>query len=157
MSRWLLHGMLRLTYASELGAATAYAGHAAHVRLRGHQPHIEKVRDDELRHRAELLVMLEGRGLRPWAILDLFFFCVGTTVAFGCRFWGDWASATGASWFEVNGVAEYRRLASVARRLGDEGLATTFDHMAEHEQAHSDLFRELARGATASLPSIPPG
>jgi hypothetical protein len=96
--------------------------------------------------------MMEQRGLRPFAALELFFWCLGSTVAFGCRFWDDWASATGASLFEVNGVAEYRRLAAAARRADEPELVPYFEWMAAQEQFHRDLFREMSRGAFARLP-----
>jgi rubrerythrin len=152
MYRWIFDALLRVSYSSELGAATAYGGHAAHVVAAGHRESIEQVRLDELRHRDELGQMLAERGLRPWKALELLFWVIGSSVAFGCRFWGDWASATGAGMFEVNGVAEYRRLAALARRAGADALVPCFDRMAAQEQAHRDLFRELARGPSASLP-----
>ena len=74
-------------------------------------------------------------------------------MAFGCRFWGDWASAVGASMFEVNGVAEYDRLAALARRLGETELVECFELMTAQEQAHRDLFAEMARGEQAMLPA----
>ncbi len=154
MTRWWFDLWLRLSHSSELGAATAYRGHAAHIRIEAHRAHVEQVRRDELHHRDELLEIIVARGLRPWRALDAVFWMVGSTVAFGCRFWGDWASAYGASSFEVNGVAEYRRLSALAARLGEAELVPYFDRMAEQEQGHRDLFREMARGATAQLPDL---
>jgi rubrerythrin len=152
MTQWWLGFMLRLSYSSELGAATAYAGHARHIAIAAHRAHVEQVRRDELHHRDQLREMLDARGLRPWWVLEVFFWMVGSTVAFGCRFWGDWASATGASMFEVNGVAEYDRLAALARRADEPELVACFELMARQEQAHRDLFQEMARGDQAVLP-----
>lgn len=154
MSRWLFDFMLRLSYSSELGAATAYGGHAAHIAIEAHRAHVEQVRRDELHHRDELKALMDARGVRPWRSLEIFFWCFGTGVAFGCRFWGDWASATGAGLFEVNGVSEYRRLAALARRIAADDLVAQFERMALQEQAHRDLFREMSRGVTAALPVI---
>lgn len=150
----LLDAMLRLSYSSELGAATAYGGHAAHIRVAAHRAHVLQVQADELHHREALLAMMTARGVRPWRWLDGFFFLFGSSVAFGCRFWGDWASAIGASMFEVNGVTEYTRLAALARRVGDADLVARFERMAVQEQAHRDLFREMSRGITARLPDL---
>lgn len=151
----LLNAMLRLSYSSELGAATAYGGHAANVAIPEHRAYIVQVRADELHHRDELLRLMDARGVRPWRVLEVFFFAFGSTVAFGCRFWGDWASSFGASLFEINGVTEYTRLAALARRLDEPVLVECFERMAAQEQAHRDLFREMARGVRAQLPPTP--
>jgi demethoxyubiquinone hydroxylase (CLK1/Coq7/Cat5 family) len=152
MHRWLLDAHLRLSFSSELGAATAYGGHAAHVKNPADRPSVAQVREDELHHRAELGRMMEARGVRPWWALELLFLAIGSTVAFGCRWWGDWASATGAAMFEYNGVTEYERLAGLARRAGAEELLPCFQRMAAQEQAHRDLFLAMAAGK-ALLPS----
>jgi rubrerythrin len=154
MHGWLLDAHLRLSYSSELGAATAYGGHAAHVRNPAHRAPVAQVRLDELHHREELGQMMEARAVRPWWWLELLFLAIGSTVAFGCRWWGDWASATGAAMFEYNGVTEYQRLAALAQRAGAHDLLPTFARMAAQEQAHRDLFLALASG-TQALPTSP--
>ncbi|MEZ4317635.1 MAG: ferritin-like domain-containing protein [Myxococcota bacterium] len=154
LNRLVFDFMLRLSYSSELGAATAYGGHAAHIGIAAHREHVLQVQRDELHHRDELLAIMEARGVRPWGVLELFFLCFGSCVAFGCRFWGDWASAFGASLFEVNGVAEYTRLEALAQALGEDPLLADFRRMAQQEQAHRDLFLEMARGAEAKLPDL---
>ncbi|MCB9678326.1 MAG: ferritin-like domain-containing protein [Alphaproteobacteria bacterium] len=151
MTAFWLHFMLRLSYSSELGAATAYGGHSAHIGIPEHRPYVEQVRLDELHHRDALRAIMDDRGIRPWVLLEWLFFAFGSCVAFGCRFWGDWASATGAGMFEINGVSEYNRLESLARSLGDAALAERFVEMAAQEQAHRDLFREMSRGREARL------
>lgn len=155
MYGWLLDAHLRISYSSELGAARAYAGHAASLRDPAHRSRVAQVERDELRHRAALLRMLEGRGVRPWVAFELLFGAIGATVALGCRFWGGWASATGAAMFEYNGVAEYRRLEGLARRAGAAALLHELGEMAAQEQAHRDLFLAMARG-TAALPEAEP-
>ena len=151
MWRIVLDWNLRLSYSSELGAATAYAGHTRSCRIAEHAASVERVRVDELRHRDRLLAMMTARGVRPFLPFEWFFLAVGTTVGLGCRIWGNRASAFGASLFEVNGVSEYRRLQALARRSGDLALAPAFVEMEAQERAHRDLFRELARGAGADL------
>ena len=148
MTRWLFHWMLRLSYSSELGAATAYDGHAKSLRKRSDEEAnlVAQVRDDELEHRAQLLLMMQQRGLKRFLPFEVFFLCLGTSVSLGCKFWGAWASAFGASLFEVNGVLEFNRLAHLARKLGEDELVAHFEKMAEQEDVHRVLFRKLARG-----------
>jgi rubrerythrin len=145
-SLWWLDSMLQLTYASERGAATAYRGHAKAVRDPEHQAIITQIVADELHHRDRLLVLMEARGVRPVPWLDAVFLGVGTCVGFGCGIWPEWASALGASWFETNGVSEYRRLAMLARYADQSDLIEIFEEMAEQEQAHRDTFSRMAWG-----------
>lgn len=142
-----LEWMVRLSYSSELGAATAYAGHARACKDPAHAEVVARVRADELHHRERLGAWMAAQGVRPFPPFEWVFLAIGTVVGFGCRFWGDRASAFGAGLFEINGVSEYTRLRVLAVRAGLPSLAAEFDRMRVQEQAHRDLFRELARGA----------
>lgn len=141
----LLAWMVRLSYSSELGAATAYAGHAAACRDPAHAAVVARVRVDELHHREQLGAWMTAQGLAPFPPFEWFFLALGTVVGFGCRFWGDRSSAFGASLFEINGVSEYARLRVLAERARLPELADAFETMRVQEQAHRDIFRELAR------------
>ena len=142
--RWLLHLHLRLSYSSELGAALAYRAHARNVRSPADQSAIRQIETDEREHREQLLAILSARGLRPWFPLEWLFWLIGSTVGLGCTVWGEWASAFGASLFEVNGISEYKRLATIARRVGDDELVLTMNEFAEHEREHQVYFSQLA-------------
>ena len=93
--------------------------------------------------------MLEARGARTWWFLEALFWCIGTVIGFGCLIWGDWASATGAGWFEINGESEYRRLAQAAESGGDPELVAVFREMERQEASHRRLFFAMARGGSA--------
>ncbi len=142
---------LRAAYSAERGAALAYAGHAASASTPGRRREIEEILRDELRHRERVGRMLAALGARPWRWLDLILAGVGSCVAFGCRFWGDWASAVGASGFEVNGAAEYRRAAHFAQLLGHGALAAGIREMQEQEEAHVIVLRRQAAEVLAGL------
>jgi demethoxyubiquinone hydroxylase (CLK1/Coq7/Cat5 family) len=145
INRAVFHGLLRLTYSSEKGAALAYRGHARAVRDPVDREAIEQIERDEWHHRELLLPEMAVRGVRPWWVLEMFFWAMGSTIGLCCRVWGEWASAKGASMFEVNGVSEYTRLAALARGLGQDAFAEKMDAMAEQEVAHQAYFAELAR------------
>ena len=143
--RAVFHGLLRLTYSSEKGAALAYRGHARSVRDPADRVAIAEIERDEWHHREVLLPELTARGLKPWSILEAFFWAMGSTIGLGCHVWGEWASARGAAMFEVNGVSEYTRLAALATRLGQDEFADKMVAMAEQEQEHLTYFSDLAR------------
>jgi len=141
----MFHGWLRLTYSSEKGAALAYRGHSKAVKSQQDAKDIAQIEADEWHHRETLLPIMERRGVRPWVCLEGLFWCIGSTIGGMCRIWGEWASAKGASVFEINGVNEYSRLAVLARRLGDEEVALQMEEMARQESDHQAYFKELAR------------
>lgn len=145
LAGWWLDRNLQVSYASERGAAHAYRGHARAVRSDADRAAIAQVEADEWHHRERLLARMQARGVRPLAWLDVVFFCVGSTVALGCQIWPEWASALGASWFEINGVSEYNRLCAAARWAGQEDLVPVFAEMADQEEEHRALFVRLAR------------
>ena len=130
---------------AEARAALAYEGHSRAVASPVHRDELAQIARDEWHHREVLLPDLTARGLRPWWFLELWFWLMGSAIGFGCRIWGEWASAKGAAWFEINGVAEYTRLAQLARRLGDEDYAIRMEAMAEKEAEHRAYFEALAR------------
>ena len=142
-TRLLFHVLLRVSYSTERGAAAAYAGHAA-VSEPETRDRILAIRDDELAHRRIVEGMLDARGLRPNRVLDAFFGAVGFCIGVGCRYWGHWASAVGASLFEIGGILEYERLAALARRLNEPNTAEVLDEMALQERQHKEYFAQLA-------------
>jgi len=123
----------------------AYSAHARAVRDPVDQKAIRKIEHEERQHREELLAILSNRSLYPWFALEWIFWLIGKSVGLGCSVWGEWASAFGASVFEQNGVSEYTRLSTLARRVHDEELALHMEELAEHEREHQEYFRTLAR------------
>jgi rubrerythrin len=142
--KWLLHAHLRLSYSSELGAAVAYNGHAKSVRSAADREAILQISAEEHQHREQLLTIMSVRKLPPWFILERVFWLIGSTIGFGCAVWGEWASAYGASLFEINGVSEYKRMAKMAERLGDHELVQVMNEYAAHERVHHEYFADLA-------------
>lgn len=146
---WLLVH-LRVAYATEIGAATAYRGHAGSTRDPDIAAHIRGIEQDERRHRAAVGAMLERFGARPFYPLDVLYFCVGTVIGGGCYLWGAWASAFGAAQFEFGGIGDYRRAARAARVIGDEPLAQQLERFEAQERAHRVFFLDLARSTFLS-------
>jgi len=125
------------------------------VRSPSHRKAIKKIELDELLHREALLSILSDRRVYPWFFLEWLFWGIGRTVGFGCSVWGEWVSAFGASIFEVNGIAEYTRLAALARRVNDEQLALHMEELADHEREHQEYFSTLAQSIWRGQSSSP--
>ena len=151
---WLrLH--LRVAYATEIGAASAYRGHAAVTADPAVAAHISWVEAEERHHRARVGRMLAEFGWKPWKALDAFFFALGSTIGFLCGYWGEWASSFGAAQFEFGGIGDYRRAARAARRVGREDLAVELDAMEQDEADHRVFFLALARARRPLLKKVP--
>ena len=140
---WLLFN-LRLAYSTELGASTAYDGHARATRDPAIAARIEAIRDEELQHRAVVGAMLDRFGVRPYGFLELLYTVIGTCVGFGCKLWGEWASAFGAAQFEFGGTADYGRCARAARAIGDVELEQVLLGIQQSEADHRVFFLALA-------------
>ncbi len=149
---WLrLH--LRIAYSTEIGAATAYRGHAAATREPVVAALVRSIEQDERHHRAELGELLERYDARPFVWLDHLYTFIGTCVGWGCHFWGPWASAFGAAQFEFGGIADYRRAARAARAIGNPDLVAKLESFQAQEAAHRAFFLDLAR-ATFPIPWV---
>lgn len=149
---WLrLH--LRVAYSTEIGAVTAYRGHAAATRDPVVASLIRSIEQDERHHRVEVGKLLERFDAQPFVWLDLLYTLIGTVVGFGCHFWGPWASAFGAAQFEFGGVGDYRRAARAARAIGNPELAAQLETYQAQEAAHRAFFLDLAR-ATFPIPWV---
>jgi len=140
---WFLFN-LKLAYATEIGAATAYRGHAAATSDPVAAARIIAIEAEELHHRARVGEMLQELDTTPYRWLDAVFWLVGAFVGLGCRFWGDWASAFGAAQFEWGGAGDYARCVTAAKRLGRDDLAEELRGFELQERAHRAYFLDLA-------------
>lgn len=136
---------LRVAYSTEIGAATAYAGHAKATADPAVAAHITRIEHDELHHRERVGELLERFDARPYRLLEILFRVVGTVIGLGCHVWGEWASAFGAAQFEFGGMGDYQRAAKAARSLDMEELAIELDGMERDEAEHRVFFLALAR------------
>lgn len=136
---------LKVAYSTELGASTAYRGHAAATADPDVAAQIRQILDDELHHRKTLGDLLTEFDAVPYTFLEWLFWCVGNVISVGCHLWGEWASAFGAAQFEFGGAGDYVRAAKAARAVGREDLAVLLDEFQAQETAHRAFFLALAR------------
>lgn len=157
--RWLVFH-LKVAYSTEIGASTAYRGHAAATREPEVRAEIRRVLDDELHHRAAVGALLDELGARPWWWLELAFRLVGTVIGAGCHVWGGWASCFGAAQFELGGAGDYRRAARAAHAAGRADLVPRLERYKAQEEDHRRFFLSLAqwywRGRQGSAPRLAP-
>ena len=136
---------LKVAYSTEIGAYTAYVGHAAATREPEVQADIDRIAADEQHHRQAMGELLERFDAKPWWWLELLFTAIGTIVGTGCHVWGGWASAFGAAQFEFGGAGDYRRASKAAHAIGEPDLAAQLDEYQAQEEAHRRYFLALAR------------
>ncbi|MBX2798326.1 MAG: demethoxyubiquinone hydroxylase family protein [Myxococcales bacterium] len=153
--RWLIFH-LKVAYSTEIGASTAYRGHAAATRHPDVAADIRRIEQDELRHRASVGQLLEAFEARPWWWLEAVFTVVGTVIGAGCHVWGGWASAFGAAQFELGGAGDYRRAAAAAQAAGHDDLVARLELYKEQEEAHRRYFLALARWYWRGRRGAPP-
>jgi hypothetical protein len=133
--------LLQLAYSSELGAAAAYAGHAASVSDPGERRRILHIRSEELDHRARLARMLARLGSGPDPHLERLYRCVGSGIAGFCRVGGWFLPMYGAGWLERQNIGEYERAARLGVECGEGAFADELLYLAEVEWEHERFFR----------------
>jgi hypothetical protein len=138
--------LLQLAYSAELGAAVAYAGHAASVADPAERRRILEIRSEELEHRARLGRMLGRLGSRPDDGLDARYRCIGSGIATFCRLGGWFLPMYGAGWLEKLNIAEYERAARLGAICGQAAFADELLFLAEVEWEHERFFRLKAAG-----------
>lgn len=138
--------LLQLAYSAELGAAIAYAGHAASVSDPDERDRITQIRYDELDHRACLGGMLQQLGAAPDAVLELRYRCIGSGIGRFCRIGGWFLPMYGAGWLEFRNIADYERAARLSVRCGVDVFVEPLLDMAEAEWEHERFFRLKAAG-----------
>lgn len=146
-ARAALIRMLQSAYSGELAASLAYEGHALSVSDPAERAEIERIRAQELDHRARVGALLAKLGAAPSPKKERLFFCIGSTISFLCRlgafFPGGWfASMYGAGRLEAGNIVEYEDAAAfaMAEGLPERDVDDLLD-MAEIEWDHELYFR----------------
>ncbi len=136
--------LLQLAYSGELGAARAYAGHAASLRAGAERAELRKILRDEIRHRRCLRRMLAALGAAPDPRREGKMERVGRSIALFCRVGGWFLPMYGAGCLESQNVREYEHAARLAAVAGCDEYVEELLAMAEVEWDHERFFREKA-------------
>ncbi|HKC60534.1 MAG TPA: hypothetical protein VKB92_10650 [Myxococcales bacterium] len=136
--------LLQLAYSGELGAARAYAGHAASLRDPAEQAALRRICREEIRHRRCLRRMLAGLGAAPDPRRESKMDLVGRSISLFCQVGGWFFPMYGAGRLESQNIREYEHAARLAAVAGCDPLIEELLVMAEVEWDHERFFREKA-------------
>lgn len=138
---------LQMAYSGELGAAWAYIGHRNALRRPRHADDralIARILRDEVRHRKQILVMLEALGAQPDPRRERKMTRVGRTIACFCRVGGWFMPMYGAARLEKDNIVEYEIAAQLAWRAELSSYVDELLELAEVEWDHELWLRERA-------------
>jgi len=136
--------LLQLAYSGELGAARAYAGHAASLRDPAERAELRRTCRDEIRHRRCLRRMLAGLGAAPDPRRESKMDFVGRSISLFCQVGGWFFPMYGAGRLESQNIREYEHAARLAAVARCEQFIEELLVMAEVEWDHERFFREKA-------------
>ncbi|MDX6289466.1 MAG: hypothetical protein QOH42_1265 [Blastocatellia bacterium] len=140
-SRRNLIALLQLAYSGELAAAFAYRGHWKSVRNADEKIAIQKIENDEWRHRKLVGEMLFDLQSGPNPRRETRANMIGRTLGFLCHLTGWLAPMYGAGRLESRNIREYETAARYARECGRSDLVDCLLEMAEVEWDHECYFR----------------
>jgi hypothetical protein len=135
---------LQLAYSGELGAVHAYLGHRASLPFGADRALIRKILVDEIRHRRELLGMLNALGAGPDPRCERKMRRVGSAIAAFCAVGGWFLPMVGAARLEADNIVEYEIAARLAWLAGAFEPIECLLRLAEVEWAHERDLRERA-------------
>jgi rubrerythrin len=140
-SRQNLIALLQLAYSGELAAAYAYRGHWESVSDLAQKTAIQKIENDEWRHRELVGEMLVGLDSGPNQTREQRADKIGRVLGFLCHVMGWLAPMHGAGRLESRNIREYETAARFARGCGRRDLVDCLLEMAEVEWDHEHYFR----------------
>ena len=140
-NRRKLIALLQLAYSGELAAAYAYRGHWQSVRNADQKTAIQKIENDEWRHRRLVGEMLAGLETGPDQRRETRASLIGRTLGFLCHITGWLAPMYGAGRLESRNIREYETAARYAHASGRSDLVNCLLEMAEVEWDHEYYFR----------------
>lgn len=142
--RELVRALVR-AYSGELGAAWAYVGHRLSLPPGSDREMLWQILKDEVRHRKQLLRMLEALGGRPCPRSERKMTLVGTSIAIFSLRGGWFLPMYGAARLEAGNIQEYEVLARQAWLAGRRDLVDELLHLGEVDWDHEALLRGRAR------------
>lgn len=141
----LIH-ILQMAYSGELAAAYAYAGHWRSIKDAKQKADIQKIDDDEWKHRALVGSMLKELEGRPQIWRELMMASIGITAFVGCFISGWFLPMYFAGRLENDNTKEYFTAAHHASALGFVQMNESLLELSQVELEHEAFFRQIVQG-----------
>lgn len=138
--------ILQNAYSGEVAAAYAYRGHWKSLKESPERAHIQKIEDEEWRHRENVGHWLVELGAGPRKLREAVFRTIGRTLGLGCYVSGWFFPMYFAGRLESQNVLEYEEAAHYARELGMDKCVEEMMEMSAVEAEHEVFFRKVVTG-----------
>ena len=136
--------LLRLAYSAERAAAFEYIGHAGSVNDADEKLAIAQIEADEWAHRASVLAIMQGYGIKPSRLFELRFFVVGKMISLSCYTIGWFMPYYFAGRLESGNVCEYFIMMQYFHELEIHDHDDVLYEMGIKEKEHEMFFLEGA-------------
>jgi rubrerythrin len=138
--------ILQNAYSGELAAALAYRGHWKSLANEGERDSIQKIEQDEWRHRERVGEMLECLGVTPRRAREAKSWLIGRSIGLACHMLGRFLPMYFAGRLESGNVVEYKEAASHASALELTEFQVDLLVMAAVEREHEAFFLSVVTG-----------
>ena len=138
--------ILQNAHAGEIAAAYAYRGHWKSLRPSPEKTQIEKIENEEWRHRENVARWLEYFGAKPRRLRERVFWTIGRTLGLTCHISGWFMPMYFAGRLESQNSVEYEDAAAFAKDLGMDDCARDLLDMARVEVEHEVFFHNVVAG-----------
>lgn len=138
--------ILQSAYSGELAAAYAYRGHWRSLKPSNEKTHIEKIENEEWRHRENVARWLDHLEARPNRLREAIFWTIGRTLGLTCHISGWFMPMYFAGRLESQNVQEYIDAAECARELGMSDCVEEMMEMSRVEGEHETFFSTTVAG-----------
>lgn len=138
--------ILQSAYSGELAAAYAYRGHWRSLKLSPEKTHIEKIENEEWRHRENVMRWLEHLEAKPNRVREAIFWTIGRTLGLSCYVSGWFMPMYFAGRLESQNVQEYIDAARFAGELDMTNCVDEMMEMSRVEGEHEAFFSSTVAG-----------
>ena len=138
--------ILQNAHAGEIAAAYAYRGHWKSLKPSPEKTHIEKIENEEWRHRENVGRWIEQLGAKPRRLREAVFWTIGRTLGWSCFISGWFMPMYFAGRLESQNVREYIDAAEFAEQLGMPDCVEEMMEMSRVEGEHEAFFSRTVAG-----------
>ena len=132
--------ILQNAYSGELAAAYAYRGHWKSLMASPEKTQIEKIENEEWRHRENVLRWLDELDAKPRKMREAVFWTLGRILGVSCYVSGWFMPMYFAGRLESQNVQEYIDAAEFAEKLGMKNCVEEMMEMSHVEGEHEIFF-----------------